>query len=411
MGPFLLFPSEFSLEQDEGGIVGVMFQPDIPGHVSQEARLIFPDGSQQAFRLQGQGVAIDLELLPVPVPPSPLPPQPRLTPLAATSASISGPSSRQPSAIPSAANETPSNPTVNAPVSRPTDPPEPSNSDAGLDPLDRTLEEKAAQAAGQDGLKRPDEGLTAVTTAAAGAAEMSAGAAAEDTTPPAALHAAAAAAAEAARAAPADGADVIQRGALQTVKNGSDAARAAAGDKPIECLSIQDADQAWPGARGECTMWMGEVTVGVTVEGQQHVSNHGALPLPYEWVIEELSLPPLPANPPLKIAPAAAPLLFDSDAGDPLDSSASQPSCASSLDASDFESGSDLETGRRSEDGGSSLGGSLTRANGGPFGIDGEDGSEEAEECPFSVQPDYGDLAAAATTRFSFSFQPKRPGR
>ncbi|KAK9867980.1 hypothetical protein WJX84_005897 [Apatococcus fuscideae] len=41
----------------------------------------------------------------------------------------------------------------------------------------------------------------------------------------------------------------------------------------------------------------------------------------------------------------------------------------------------------------------------------GDDRSDQVVECPFEVLPDWGELAPAATTRFSFTCRPTRPGR
>ncbi len=347
--------------------MGIMFQPDTAGHVKHEALLVFPDGSQQLFTLQGQGVAIDFELLPMPAAPSAFPVEPvlRICP-PASSRTVD-----QDLVVPSSADIT----SLSAAEAS-----ENVHPDAGSENLGKPSRQPQNQVASEDSSSRQVGNQTAqpaVTTQAciaAGTTSAAEGAAMKDV-------------------------DTIHKQSPQIQANVTGVAHQNSARTQVE-----------PGAGAQSMMWMGEVTVGTSVEGQQHVSNHGPLPLPYEWVIEELTMPPL-ASTSGPILPATMSFLpCSSDGRGTSGSCASGGSSASFLDGAHPRSATNSggSEGYESEKDRPSLSG-MVKEFGGAF--DRDCGSELAEECPFQIQPDYGDLAAAATTRFSFSFRPTRPGR
>ncbi len=153
-------------------------------------------------------------------------------------------------------------------------------------------------------------------------------------------------------------------------------------DRPFPAAAADDPQQPLAAGR-PVEMWMGEVTVGVTVEGQHYVSNHGPLPLPFEWVLEEVSVrsPAAARSPAQLMSGACAASACGSSSG-----------CA---DASLASAASD-DSSQASSSGTCSAG---------------DDRSDQVVECPFEVLPDWGELAPAATTRFSFTCRPTRPGR
>ncbi|KAK9818472.1 hypothetical protein WJX74_007363 [Apatococcus lobatus] len=324
-GPFLILPGVFHLDPDEGVIIGVMFQPETAGQVTHVARLIFPDGSQQAFTLHGHGVNIEFELLAVPVP--------------------AGPPPRAPV------------PPVQSPL-------------PGLPPQDSLIVEPTSSP--------PQSSEVPAPSAAASNVPFQ-----TDIAPCAQL-------------------DIEQQQlnvqnpihepemASQSANSSMMQSTVQADPETAQDSAMPAADQAYKAVKGQARMWMGEVTLGVVVEGHQCISNHGPLPLPFEWVIEEL-LAPRPAATSAAGPPSAAEMRL-SAAGSEADSlEASQESRPSDGWLPDAPSG-------------------LRDADGGLL-QSGDEAPDEVMECPFDIQPAVGDLAPAATTRFSFTCRPTCPGR